>query len=242
MYNKRIINNKYVILESPININNDIKKQIEFDNSKDIVDDDKNLKEANKIISNAEKKASEIIKKAEKDSRNIILEAEKEAKNIYDKKKKSIEVEYKNELKKILTSLSKSVDNNINDLKNTISDYSSYSNIFLNEVIKSVIKKYLKEEIFNKPMWINEVIEILRKKLTSFKKVLIRMNSDMTNNYSEMFKSNISENFIIKEDNTLLDNEINIETELGVYDISPDMFVHEIMENLEESFDENSSS
>lgn len=232
MFNKRIINNKFVVLDSPIEINNEELKEIEDEHS-DISD------EILKKIEEANKKADYIIEEANKKAKNILSEANKKAEEIYQNKKERLKKDFEEQYEQKLLKLNESINNSIKEVQSQIDYFIDNTNEFSISAIKIIIRKYLENEIFNKPQWMNVILHKLRTKLCSYKKVLLKMNSKMSEKYSHIFEGMISDSFIIKEDNSLKENEVTVETEMGAYEIEAETYIEEIMESLEESFNEN---
>lgn len=232
MFNKRIINNKFVVLDSPIEINNEELKEIE-DEHNDISD------EILKKIEEANKKADYIIEEANKKAENILSEANKKSEEIYKNKKERLKKDFEEQYEQKLLNLNESINNSIEEVQSQIDYFIDNTNEFSINAIKIIIRKYLENEIFNKPQWMNVILHKLRTKLSSYKKVLLKMNSKMSEKYSHIFEGMISDSFIIKEDNSLKENEVTVETEMGAYEIEAETYIEEIMESLEESFNEN---
>lgn len=232
MFNKRIINNKYVVLDSPIEINNEEIKEIE--NNSDKIDN-----EVLKKIQEANDKADEIIKEANQKARKIMKETNDKADEIYEKKRKEIEEKFKKDYENQLKELKKYINEAIENVQEQIDYFIDNTNEFSVSAIKVIIRKYLENEIFNKPQWINLILQKLKNKLSSYKRVLLKMNSKMSEKYGFIFEGMMSDSFIIKEDNSLKENEVTAETEMGVYEIDPESYIDEIMQSLEESFYEN---
>jgi flagellar assembly protein FliH len=232
LFNKRIINNKYVVLDSPIEINNEDIREIENDS-------DEISEELLKKIQDANDKADEIIKEANQKAENIIKNAQVEAENIYEKKKKELNENYEKKYENELNNLKEYINESIENVQNQIDYFIDNTNEFSVSAIKIIIRKYLENDIFNKPQWINVILQKLRNKLSTYKKVLLKMNSKMSEKYGHIFEGMMSDSFIIKEDNSLKENEVTVETEMGVYEIDPDSYIDSIMQSLEESFYEN---
>lgn len=234
MSNKKLINNKYVILDSPKSIKDFSKKSID-ENDKDAK---KENEEAKKKITQAERKANEIIENANKKAKKIVENAKDEADEYYNKKVEEIKEQYEKKYEEELKNFSNNIENKINELDNFVENTVDASNEFITSVIKEVLKKYFNEEVFSKPAWINEIMKDLKSKLYSFKTVIIRMHPETSQKYSYLFESLISETFNIKEDSSLGKNEIRVETELGVFEVSPESYVQDIIDSLEGAFDE----
>lgn len=232
MFNKRIINNKFVVLDSPIEINNEELNYLDED-SDEISD------EIIKKIEEANKKADSIISEANKKADKIIEDAKKKSDKMYENKRQDIKKEYEEKYEKQLNELKKSISENLENVQSQIDYFIDNTNEFSVSAIKIIIKKYLENEIFNKPQWVNVILHKLRNKLSTYKKVLLKMNSKMAEKYGHIFEDMMSDSFIIKEDNSLKENEITVETEMGAYEIEPESYIEDIMESLEESFDES---
>ncbi|MGM0641170.1 MAG: hypothetical protein ACQESN_07105 [Thermotogota bacterium] len=232
MFNKRIINNKFVVLDSPIEINNEELNH--FDDERDDISEEiiKKIEEANKksdsIIAEANQKADEIIKKAKK-----------QADEMFESKKQEIKKEFEEKYENHLNILKESISENLENVQSQIDYFIDNTNEFSVTAIKIIIKKYLENEIFNKPQWVNVILHKLRNKLSTYKKVLLKMNSKMSDKYGHIFEDMMSDSFIIKEDNSLKENEITVETEMGAYELEPESYIEDIMESLEESFNED---
>ncbi|MDN5342306.1 hypothetical protein OF820_01740 [Oceanotoga sp. DSM 15011] len=234
MYNKKIIDNKYVVLDTPINIEDKDKINKINENNKSLILE----KEIEIKLKDAEKKSETLIEEAISKSKKILeearIKAENESKKIHEESLKEIE----NLKLKEVDNFKEKLQKNLDELDHYYDDLISSSNYFIFEVIKTVTKKYLNEEIFNKPIWLNEAISRLKNRLTTYSKVKIRMNSNMNEKYYEIFKELLSDSFTIKEDNSLEDNQIIADTESGIFDINPEMYIEEIMNSLEESINE----
>ncbi|SDC27118.1 hypothetical protein [Geotoga petraea] len=232
MFNKRIINNKYVVLDSPIDINNEELKELK--NESDEISEEilKKIKEANE-------NAESIINKANKKAEEIIQDAKKQTDEIYEIKKKELEENFQKNYENQLEELKNYINNSIENVQSQIDYFIENTNEFSVAAIKVIIRKYLENEIFNKPQWINLILQKLRNKLSTYKKVLLKMNSKMSEKYGHIFEGMMSDSFIIKEDDSLKENEITVETEMGVYEIEPESYIENIMQSLEESFNEN---
>jgi len=233
LYNKRLINNKYVILDSPLLIEE--KKQLKNEN----IDSDNRDIESEKILKKANEDAKLIVFEAERQAKEIIEGANVEAQQIFEMKKKEADFYFKNTCEETIKNFNEEINNKLMSLDENINNYMISTEELIISIIKDVVEKYLKNDFFNKPEWFNEVILRLKEKISSFKKVLIRMNPKMVNEYGGFFESDISESFSIKEDVSLKNYQINVETEIGVYDIVAENFIQEIMDDLEVSFDEN---
>ena len=230
MYNKRIIHNQYVVLDSPKDINiekNSIMNESEEDNN------------AEQIIKEAEERAQQIIKEAEERAQQIIKETRKNAEEDKQKIINEFKVEQKKKQEEYIINTSKSIESIIKSVDTYAENYVELANEFIVEAIKIILKKYIKEEIFNKPQWINEVLMEVRDKINSFKQLVLKMNSKMVQTYGYLFESIKSDSFTIKEDNTLNENQINVETEVGTYEIFPENYINEIVRALEDSFNES---
>ncbi|BBE31279.1 hypothetical protein OSSY52_14200 [Tepiditoga spiralis] len=230
MYNKRIIHNQYVVLDSPKDIN------IEKDH---VINDSEEKDTAEQIIKEAEKRAEQIIKEAEKRAEQIIEETRKKVEEDKQEIIKEFKINLEKQQEEYIVNASKSIENVIKNIDLYAEKYIGIANEFIVEAIKTILKKYIKEEIFNKPQWINEVLMEVRDKINSFKQIVLKMNSKMVQNYGYLFENIKSDSFIIKEDNTLNENQINVETEVGTYEIFPENYINEIVKSLEDSFNES---
>ncbi len=138
--NKRIVNNKFVVLDKTFELSVEEIEQTQYEENKREKD---KLKEA--IESDAQKEAQKIIENAKITSQKIIENAELEAKRLKEDQIKYVEERKKTleeELKKVraqIQRISKEYDIYIKEL-------SQQSLNFCENTIKAVVERYFKEK------------------------------------------------------------------------------------------------
>ncbi|HOO75735.1 MAG TPA: FliH/SctL family protein [Tepiditoga sp.] len=237
MYNKRVINNKYVILEAPVEIKEG--KNIFEKNEKNKEKSDTIKIEYDTIIKEANEKASLIVSEAEKNSMKIIEKALAEKEKIIENANSEADKLIEEKVKNNIVEFEKKLENEINNFKTAHNTYTENSNQFITEVIKSILKKYLREEVFYKPQWINEIFNELKERIMNYHNVTLRVNSEIIKKFKYLFDSLPEKGINLKEDDTMPLYSIKAETEFGVFDVDSDEYIESILKSLEESINEN---
>ncbi|PNR90839.1 hypothetical protein HWHPT5561_07820 [Petrotoga sp. HWH.PT.55.6.1] len=230
--NKRIVNNKFVVLDKTFELSVEEIEQTQYEENKREKD---KLKEA--IESDAQKEAQKIIENAKITSQKIIENAELEAKKIKEEQSKYIEEKKKvleEELKKVraqIQRISKEYDIYIKEL-------SQQSLIFSENTIKAVLERYFKDKI-DFPQWVEIIFQNFEKKLSSMKNSKIKLSPSFNKEYADLIRGKFSDFFYIVEDPSLKDNQIFLETDQGIFDLTPQTFLEDILNMLEEAINAN---
>ncbi|PNR97456.1 hypothetical protein X928_09895 [Petrotoga miotherma DSM 10691] len=226
--NKRIVNNKFVVLDKAFELSVEEIEQVQYEESKREKD---KLKE--QIESDAQKEAQKIIENAKITSQKIIENAELEAKKLREEQGKYMEERKKTleeELKKVSTQIqriSKEYDIYIKEL-------SQQSLIFCENTIKAVVERYFKEKI-DFPQWVEIIFQNLEKKLSSLQNSKIKLSPSFNKEFADLIREKFSDFFYIVEDPSLKDNQIVLETDQGIFDLTPQTFFEDILNMLEEA-------
>lgn len=188
------------------------------------------------IEKNAQKEAEKIIENAKITSQKIIENAELEAQKVKEELIKYVEDKKKaleEELKKVRTQIqriSKEYDIYIKEL-------SQQSLVFCENTIKAVVERYFKEKI-DFPQWVEIIFQNFEKKLSSLQNSKIKISPSFNKEYADLIREKFSDFFYIIEDPSLKDNQIVLETEQGIFDLTPQTFLEDILNMLEEALDE----
>lgn len=230
--NKRIVNNKFVVLDKTFELSVEEIEQTQYEENKREKD---KLKEA--IESDAQKEAQKIIENAKITSQKIIENAELEAKKLREEQGKYMEERKKTleeELKKVSTQIqriSKEYDIYIKEL-------SQQSLNFCENTIKAVVERYFKEK-FDFPQWVEIIFQNFEKKLSSMKNSKIKLSPSFNKEYANLIRDRFSDFFYIVEDPSLQDNQIVLETDQGIFDLTPQTFFEDILNMVEEAINAN---
>lgn len=230
--NKRIVNNKFVVLDKTFELSVEEIEQTQYEESKKEKD-----KLKDQIEADAQKEAKKIIENAKITSQKIIENAELEAQKLKEEQSKYIEEKKKvleEELKKVraqIQRISKEYDIYIKEL-------SQQSLIFCENTIKAVVERYLKEKI-NFPQWVEIIFQNFEKKLSSLKDSKIKISPSFNKEYANLIRDRFSDFFYIVEDPSLKDNQIVLETDQGIFDLTPQTFFEDILNMLEEAINAN---
>ncbi|HOB55406.1 MAG TPA: HrpE/YscL family type III secretion apparatus protein [Defluviitoga tunisiensis] len=229
--NKRIINNKYVVLDKTF--------EIETENTQ--VDKVGDIKKQEELLK------SEIIKKAHKDSEKIIESARNEAAKILEKAKLDAQkimqeqIESSNKKRKILEEDLKKVNEEMRRIANEyniyVNELSNQARIFCEEVIKIVVGKYF-EETVTFPDWIEKVFNDLQSKLYMFKDATLKVSPSFNKEFLSIIIKVFGDSFQIVEDASLSDNQIFLDTNQGIFDLSPQTFIKDLLNILEVALNE----
>lgn len=230
--NKRIVNNKFVVLDKTFELSVEGIEQTQYEENKREKD---KLKEA--IESDAQKEAQKIIENAKITSQKIIENAELEAKRLKEDQIKYVEERKKTleeELKKVraqIQRISKEYDIYIKEL-------SQQSLNFCENTIKAVVERYFKEK-FDFPQWVEIIFQNFEKKLSSMKNSKIKLSPSFNKEYANLIRDRFSDFFYIVEDPSLQDNQIVLETDQGIFDLTPQTFFEDILNMVEEAINAN---
>jgi flagellar assembly protein FliH len=230
--NKRIVNNKFVVLDKTFELSVEEIEQTQYEENKREKD---KLKEA--IESDAQKEAQKIIENAKITSQKIIENAELEAKRLKEDQIKYVEERKKTleeELKKVraqIQRISKEYDIYIKEL-------SQQSLNFCENTIKAVVERYFKEK-FDFPQWVEIIFQNFEKKLSSMKNSKIKLSPSFNKEYANLIRDRFSDFFYIVEDPSLQDNQIVLETDQGIFDLTPQTFFEDILNMVEEAINAN---
>ncbi|POZ88339.1 hypothetical protein [Petrotoga sibirica] len=229
--NKRIVNNKFVVLDKAFELSVEEIEQTQYEEKKREKD-----KFKDQIEKNAQKEAEKIIENAKITSQKIIENAELEAQKVKEELIKYVEDKKKaleEELKKVRTQIqriSKEYDIYIKEL-------SQQSLVFCENTIKAVVERYFKEKI-DFPQWVEIIFQNFEKKLSSLQNSKIKISPSFNKEYADLIREKFSDFFYIVEDPSLKDNQIVLETEQGIFDLTPQTFLEDILNMLEEALDE----
>lgn len=195
------------------------------------------IEEKEKLLENSKKEAEAIIQAAKNESEKILQSARNEASKIQKEQQNYLEKKQKlfeDELKKIsseITRIEKEYEIYINEVV-------KQSLVFTESIIKITVEKYFKETI-EPPKWFETIFKNFEDKLNSLKNAKLRISPTFNKNLREIVINVFKENFMILEDSSLRNGEIFLETDQGIFDLTPETFVNSILEILEVSFDEN---
>jgi len=231
--NKRIINNKYVVLDKTFEI--DIK-----DSREEEINNLKNREELLKseILKKAKKEAQEIVASARKEAEKIVEEAKQQANKIKQEQMELFNKKQKN-LEEHLIKINEEIKKVANEYKIYVGELSNQARAFSEEVIKMVVGKYFEENI-SFPEWVEVAFEDLQKKLYLFKDATLKVSPSFNKEFLQIIVKTFGNNFQIIEDSSLIDNQIFLDTNQGVLDLSPQTFVKDILNMLEGSLNEES--
>lgn len=191
------------------------------------------------IIEEAEKKAKEIIEKAHEEAENIINEAhlayaEEVEKGRKDGKEQAeIEVnnlveEYSKQLNDILKSFENSIDLEIHNVR-----------ILLFNILKVLIYKFLNDEIFSSPKWVENSLNKILEKFINMNQIKIHVSPNIMKKYPEIIeKFNAVDNIEIIEDIRLNDFSMSVHTEMGKISINKDDIIKDVTKIIEEELND----
>jgi len=235
LYNKKVIKNKYVVLDSKLDINS---KKIE-EEILSAENDQQNLlldQQVNHILMETEEKAKEIISQANKRSEEIIKKANQQSIAIVEEGKKQADLYYKQNVEQKSREFSVIIENAKKSLYEYTANYEKLLEDSLIEAFKKLNLKFLKQEILENPAWMKTIISELKNRLSSFNSFSMRMNERTFENAKEFLGESSVKS--IKTDNSLSDNEIFVDTEYGVFDVSAQSYIEDMMKIFEESKNE----
>lgn len=234
--NKRIINNKWVVLDKTFEVPLKDIEELKNDTKK-LENKNYNEKNAKEILAEAQKKAEKIIEESKETSEKILKNAQIEAQKL--KKEQII----------ILNNKKKELENELEDIKANFQRISKEYQIYIEElskqsfalsenVIKSVVEKFLNQEL-DSPNWIEIIYKNFENKLSSFKNAKIKLSPSFNKDYEKSLREKLGQILLIMEDTSLKDNQIILETDEGIFDLTPQTFIEDILSILEESMNEN---
>jgi len=235
LYNKKVIKNKYVVLDSKLDINS---KKIEEeilsaeDNQQNLLVD----QQVKDRLVETEEKAKEIIFQANKRSEEIIKKANQQAQAIVEEGKRQADLFYRQNVEQKNKEFSVIIEN----VKKSLYEYTAKYEVLLEdsliESFKKLNLKFLKQEIIETPLWMKTIISELKNRLSSFNSFSMRMNEKTFERAKEFLEESSIKS--IKTDNSLSDNEIFVDTEYGVFDISVQSYIEDMTKIFEESKNE----
>ena len=204
----------------------------------DKLDDIKKQEELLKsdIIKNAQKESEQIIASARKDATKILEDARLEAEKIkreqidsFNKKRKILE----EDLKKVYDEMKRIS----NEYKIYVNELSNQARMFSEEVIKIVVGRYFEESI-TFPDWIEKVFNDLQNKLYMFKDATLKVSPSFNKEFLQIVVKVFGDSFQIVEDASLSDNQIFLDTNQGIFDLSPQTFIQDLLNILEVALNE----
>jgi len=228
--NKRIVNNKFVILDKAFELSVEEIEQAQYEENKTEKEEDKFQEQ---VEANAQKEAEKIIENAKITSQKIIENAQLESEKIKqeqlkytEEKKRALEEEIK-KVRAQIQRISKEYDIYIKEL-------SHQSLIFSENVVKAVVERYFTETI-DFPKWVEIIFQNFEKKLSSLQNSKIKISPSFNKEQADLIRERFSDFFYIVEDPSLQDSQMVLETDQGIFDLTPQTFLEDILNMLEEA-------
>ncbi|KLO21622.1 hypothetical protein X275_08425 [Marinitoga sp. 1197] len=225
MFNRKIIKGQYIIFESPENT-----QELEKESAEEI---------AKKIIEDAERKASEIIENAKHEAENIVNEAHLAYAEEIEKARREGKERAENELNLLIEQYSQQLNQLLSSFEKSINLELYNVRMLLFNILKLLVNKFLDIEILSSPKWIENSLNKIIEKFINFNKIKIHISSNIINNYSQLIeKFDSLDNIEIIEDITLPDFSLSVHTDMGKIIINKDNIIKQVNTIIEEELND----